>query len=226
MEKLFNPYDKEYMKMAMLKHEETFREQVYELHRLYQIQKLLMKNIANSPKHEQESDRRNFKITTKSNQANVYHQDIHKMPRKLCLDLELPAEEFVPGTECNNQVQIDDDEYELELTLGIGPKSNNGRRRRKALDTSLPSDSAASFSSSSTGSSRVIKRASSGSYHQRTNEIREEQLIGGKWTLDLPSSNPNVLVGRQTSSDIEEQLRQDRLNNSPWLLQVLSLNTT
>ncbi|MCE3050554.1 hypothetical protein HAX54_047496 [Datura stramonium] len=27
MEKLLNPYDKEYMKMAMLKHEEIFREQ-------------------------------------------------------------------------------------------------------------------------------------------------------------------------------------------------------
>ena len=28
MERLLNQYDKEYMKMAMLKHEETFREQV------------------------------------------------------------------------------------------------------------------------------------------------------------------------------------------------------
>lgn len=28
MERLVNEYDKEYMKMAMLKHEETFREQV------------------------------------------------------------------------------------------------------------------------------------------------------------------------------------------------------
>ncbi|XP_057788665.1 uncharacterized protein LOC131005659 [Salvia miltiorrhiza] len=46
MERLLNQYDKEYMKMAMLKHEETFREQVYELHRLYRIQKMLMKDIA------------------------------------------------------------------------------------------------------------------------------------------------------------------------------------
>ncbi|KAG7035180.1 hypothetical protein SDJN02_01975, partial [Cucurbita argyrosperma subsp. argyrosperma] len=36
---------KENMKNAMLKHEQTFRHQVYELHRLYRIQKLLMKNI-------------------------------------------------------------------------------------------------------------------------------------------------------------------------------------
>ncbi|XAR57727.1 hypothetical protein NMG60_11025975 [Bertholletia excelsa] len=45
MEKLMNPYDKQYMKMAMLKHEETFKQQVYELHRLYRIQKILMQSI-------------------------------------------------------------------------------------------------------------------------------------------------------------------------------------
>jgi hypothetical protein len=28
MEKFLKPYDKEYMRMAMLKHEETFKEQV------------------------------------------------------------------------------------------------------------------------------------------------------------------------------------------------------
>ncbi|XP_039158345.1 uncharacterized protein LOC120286095 [Eucalyptus grandis] len=48
MEKLLRPYDKEHMKLAMLKHEETFREQVYELHRLYRIQKALMKNSKSS----------------------------------------------------------------------------------------------------------------------------------------------------------------------------------
>lgn len=46
MGRLLNQYDKENMKIAMLKHEETFREQVYELHRLYRIQKVLMKDIA------------------------------------------------------------------------------------------------------------------------------------------------------------------------------------
>ncbi|KAE8680661.1 hypothetical protein F3Y22_tig00111372pilonHSYRG00070 [Hibiscus syriacus] len=48
MEKLFRQYDKESMRMAMLKHEETFKEQVYELHRLYRIQKALMKSIEKS----------------------------------------------------------------------------------------------------------------------------------------------------------------------------------
>ncbi|KAE8718520.1 Class III peroxidase [Hibiscus syriacus] len=48
MGKFFRLYDKESMRMEMLKHEETFKEQVYELHRLYQIQKALMKSIENS----------------------------------------------------------------------------------------------------------------------------------------------------------------------------------
>ncbi|KAL2551639.1 uncharacterized protein Fot_05258 [Forsythia ovata] len=54
MEKLLNPYDKEYMKMAMLKHEETFREQVFELHRLYRMQKILMKDIVKNTRKGQD----------------------------------------------------------------------------------------------------------------------------------------------------------------------------
>ncbi|XP_047313162.1 uncharacterized protein LOC124916486 [Impatiens glandulifera] len=48
MDKLLKPYDKEFMKMAILKHEETFKQQVYELHRLYQIQKALMRGVKSS----------------------------------------------------------------------------------------------------------------------------------------------------------------------------------
>uniref|UniRef100_J3LT32 Uncharacterized protein n=1 Tax=Oryza brachyantha TaxID=4533 RepID=J3LT32_ORYBR len=45
MEQVFQHYDKDTLKMAMLKHEETFRQQVHELHRLYRIQKLLMRDL-------------------------------------------------------------------------------------------------------------------------------------------------------------------------------------
>ncbi|KMZ57380.1 hypothetical protein ZOSMA_86G00150 [Zostera marina] len=43
MEKFLQHYNKEYMKMAILKQEETFKQQVSELHRLYRVQKLLMR---------------------------------------------------------------------------------------------------------------------------------------------------------------------------------------
>ncbi|KAI4387221.1 hypothetical protein MLD38_005068 [Melastoma candidum] len=45
MENLIRSYDKDNMKLAMLKHEQTFKEQVYELHRLYRVQKTLMKAL-------------------------------------------------------------------------------------------------------------------------------------------------------------------------------------
>ncbi|CAH9111358.1 unnamed protein product [Cuscuta europaea] len=63
MEKrILNQYDMEYMKTSMLKHEETFKEQVYELHRLYQTQKKLMKNIS-----KQKREYNNTRIPRESN---------------------------------------------------------------------------------------------------------------------------------------------------------------
>ncbi|KAL8472949.1 hypothetical protein ACS0TY_029310 [Phlomoides rotata] len=89
MEKLLNHYDREYMKMAMLKHEETFREQVYELHRLYRIQKTLMKDIS---KNQRMNPHYN-------NKSSCNHPKVRKSPH-----LERPG--------------IEDDQSDLELTLG------------------------------------------------------------------------------------------------------------
>ncbi|XP_016475605.1 uncharacterized protein LOC107797248 [Nicotiana tabacum] len=134
MEKLLNPDDKEYMKMAMVKHEETFREQVYELHRLYQIQKILMKTISSSQQH------------------------------------------------------INEDESNIELTLGP----------------------------SSARSSSHLKHKTSGVNQQR------DVVTGHKWRLhNLTISNPNFLGERQSNPSVEQQYRQSRLNNPPWLFQVL-----
>ncbi|GMJ08716.1 hypothetical protein like AT5G67390 [Hibiscus trionum] len=52
----------------MLKHEETFKEQVYELHRLYRIQKTLMESIENS----RPNGRRQLDL---ENQADDHHGD-------------------------------------------------------------------------------------------------------------------------------------------------------
>ncbi|XP_038681204.1 uncharacterized protein LOC119982011 isoform X2 [Tripterygium wilfordii] len=134
MEELLKPYSKEYMRMAMLKHEETFKEQVYELHRLYRIQKLLMKSIAsNRP-------------------PNGRNQ---------------PAAEENYG-----DLEII---YETEIELTLGPSRYD---RRKQSDTPLMSDLGPSFSSSS--------------------------------------------IGSKSSVDVEEQLRQQRLQQAPpWLFQFL-----
>lgn len=201
MEKLnLRPYEKESMKMAMLKHEETFREQVYELHRLYQIQKNLMKNIASSR-------------TIGENPSSLNHiGDRHIFQQKpdQNFDLERPAEAYTMELDDNGAVEIEEEAH-IELTLG--PSSFHRRRKSQ---TPLTSDSGLSFSSSSSGSSHIKKI-------DRT----RKGLNMPKWGLvEVPESNPSFLSGRRNNSNEEDQLRQDRLKESPWLFQVLSLNMT
>ncbi|KAL2241548.1 uncharacterized protein LOC105177798 [Sesamum indicum] len=173
MEKLLNHYDREYMKMAMLKHEETFREQVYELHRLYQIQKMLMKDIA------------------KNKRKDLQYGNNCKLPEaRLSLDLERPAEEFnAPESggagECRVSEPEDDQGHDLELTLG--PRSYRRSKLTKAAEAAdPPSDSGRSFSSSSTGSSHIKGTRIS---------TREELLSQQKWALEKlqPVSNQDRL---------------------------------
>ncbi|KAK4416316.1 hypothetical protein Salat_2457100 [Sesamum alatum] len=171
MEKLLNHYDREYMKMAMLKHEETFREQVYELHRLYQIQKMLMKDIAKHKRKDQQ-----------------YGNNCKQPEARLCLDLERPAEEFnAPesgGGKCRVSETEDDQGHDLELTLG--PRSYRRSKTKAAEPADPPSDSGPSFSSSSTGSSHIKGT--------RLISTREEFSGQQKWALEkLPVSNQDRL---------------------------------
>lgn len=212
MEKLINPYDKEYMKMAMLKHEEIFREQVYELHRLYQTQKLLMKNMSSTSRPQ---------VVMKDHQLVNHHINFEsnkKAPRQ-CIDLEIR-----PSDEEHIAESVGEDETELELTLGLS--SYNNRRRKTAFNNS---DSAPSFSSSnSTGSansSHILK-------HTTTNNPRNDLNGGHKWGVEnLPLVSNNFQLGGRTSQsnqNVEDQQyrSQDSLSNPPWLFQVLSLNMT
>ncbi|CAN4079757.1 unnamed protein product [Withania somnifera] len=212
MEKLINPYDKEYMKMAMLKHEEIFREQVYELHRLYQTQKLLMKNMSSTSRSQQFME---------EHQVVNHHInfDSNKKAARQCIDLERR-----PGDDEHIAESVGEDENELELTLGLSSYKN---RRRKTA-------SAPSFSSSnSTGSAN-----SSHINHTTKNlarNLRNDLNRGDKWRLEnipIVSNNvSNFQVGGRTShsnQNVEDQQyrSQDSLNNPPWLFQVLSLNMT
>ncbi|GLT46784.1 hypothetical protein SLA2020_205140 [Shorea laevis] len=209
MEKLLRPYDKEYMRMAMLKHEETFKEQVYELHRLYRIQKILMKSIeSNRP-----NGYRQGSWNTDLRQNNLHdHLQLNSRTR---LDLECPAEEYIAESDCNKMLEIID-ESEIELTLGPATYS-----RRKTPATPFTSDSGPSFSSSSTESSHVKKTNSM--THWRTNTTTEElndRELGLHQGTDMTFGYQS---GSKSSIDIEEQLRQERLKQPTWLFQVLSI---
>ncbi|KAI8542051.1 hypothetical protein RHMOL_Rhmol08G0109200 [Rhododendron molle] len=76
---MLKPYDKECMKMAMLKHEQTFKQQVFELHRLYRVQKSLMRSIKGSqPNRENQLDRWEFysRSQIRLNQVNEVELEI------------------------------------------------------------------------------------------------------------------------------------------------------
>ncbi|KAF3333869.1 hypothetical protein FCM35_KLT01560 [Carex littledalei] len=125
MEHFLKQCDKELMKMAMIKHEETFRQQVHELHRLYRIQKQLMRDVKSTNE-------------LKRQRSSMSPPNHHSKPRR-ALNLQLPADEYIVSTQ-------DEHETELELTLAIGCT------RKKREGTPLASDSGGSFSSSSTES--------------------------------------------------------------------------
>ncbi|KAL6530071.1 hypothetical protein OROMI_028716 [Orobanche minor] len=132
MEKLLlNHYDKEYLKIVMLKHEETFREQVYELHRLYQIQKMLMMKDM-------------YKLTTRRNDLD-YAATCNRAEARV-------LEEEIKVAEPDENYRVSDEDDGLELTLG--PRSYYYYQKKIKGAPAVPSDDSwPSFSSSSTGSS-------------------------------------------------------------------------
>ncbi|XP_078430369.1 glycosyltransferase-like protein [Wolffia australiana] len=117
--------EKERLRLAVLNQERTFREQVNELHRLYRLQKILMREM------KQEAD---------------YHrtrETVNWTDRPRVIDLERPAEEY----EEDDGMPESEEETEIELTLATGTRS-----RKK--NTSSTSESRASFSSLSSESRR------------------------------------------------------------------------
>lgn len=110
--------------------------QVHELHRLYRVQKLLMREVEGKELKRQR--------TPSSSPTN---RNPNK-PRK-ALNLDLPADEYIVSAEEDDEEAMLDieQESELDLTLAIGSS------RKKREGTALAScDSGASFSSSSTES--------------------------------------------------------------------------
>ncbi|KAL5209528.1 hypothetical protein ABZP36_005151 [Zizania latifolia] len=118
MEKLVKQCDMEVMKMAMLKQEETFKQQVHELHRLYRVQKQLMSELNRSP----ELNCRRL-------------QRRKKQLRRRALDLQLPADEHIVVGGAG-EATPPSREDELELTLAVGGGGRANRRDNKRRDSS------------------------------------------------------------------------------------------
>ncbi|OIV93486.1 hypothetical protein TanjilG_11068 [Lupinus angustifolius] len=193
MEKVVRSCDKEYMRVAMLKHEETFKEQVYELHRLYCIQKIMMKNME-ARRDNEVSEREWYFKNAISLTQNAHHEGAKEKPKMKFENL---------------------DEAEIELTLG--PSSYNCRKK---LETPLASDSHSLYSSSN-GSTHIKKTRCR--FYKSNHTTMEESSGSMRGLVQLPDSTSGRI---RNSFGIEEQLEQERLKQSPWLLQVLNLNMT
>lgn len=147
---------------------------------------------------------------------NAHHKGAQEKPQ-MKFDLERPAEEHIAESDDGALENID--ETEIELTLG--PSSYNPRKK---VETPLASDSGHSLSSSSTGSSHINKtRCRTHKSSHTTREGSSGSIIPLVQVLD---STSGFQSGIRNSFDIEEQLKQERLKQSPWLFQVLNLNIT
>ncbi|CAK8562507.1 unnamed protein product [Lathyrus sativus] len=199
MEKLVRSCDKEYMRMAMLKHEETFKQQVYELHRLYRIQKIMMQNMEAKRSVEVKEQEWYFRNAINLTQNANHHKDTQEKRTQIKFDLERPAEEHIAESDDDEGIEIID-ETEIELTLGPSRYT-----RSKKGETPITSDSGRSLSSSSSGSSDI-------------NKIR-------RYMTHTKREESSGII--RNSFGIEEQLRQqERLKQSPWFFQVMNLNMT
>lgn len=131
--------------------------QVYELHRLYQVQKILMKNM---------------KINNKGNNVN---SGLGTFIRRVDHEIDRPAKFSGGGESGGNNIEIMD-ESEIELTLG--PSCYGGelmRMNKKKKKNSSPemmdghlNSGRRSFSSSSTGSSNN---------NNLEEQVRQERLM-------------------------------------------------
>ncbi|KAJ6804922.1 uncharacterized protein M6B38_185435 [Iris pallida] len=142
--------DKQSMKTAILNQEAIFRQQVHELHRLYRVQKQLMRNA---------KDTRLGNENGSCCQPCYSHRD-EGGPRR-AIDLERPAEECT-GYEL---------ESDLELTLATGCR----RKKRGMAMASYTSDSSSSSVSGGSKLATVLRSRFPSSDQHRSFDLEKPQ---------------------------------------------------
>uniref|UniRef100_A0A0D9VVM1 Uncharacterized protein n=1 Tax=Leersia perrieri TaxID=77586 RepID=A0A0D9VVM1_9ORYZ len=161
MSRYLKQYEKEHMKMAMLKQEETFKHQVQELHRLYQVQKLLMTaGSASSATTMAGGIMISCRPEDEENEAGS-----SRRPWDAYNKQQAPTHTVV-------------EESELELTLGIGSfafgTAGEANAAKEAPSSSV--DSRTSNSSSSTESGSPNCRATP--HHKRPSRLGSSSVAG------------------------------------------------
>ncbi|XP_039032749.1 uncharacterized protein LOC120167928 isoform X1 [Hibiscus syriacus] len=135
-------HNMESIRNTMLMHEDVFKHQVRELHRLYSVQKVLMDEL--------KKDIKNNRFWTTTGESNLHVQGD---TRARGFDLERPSGEEAatvvaedhqagPSSRTNQVMSIEDsdEDSEVELTLGIGI-GGRGSSKKKLKNSSTSSQS-------------------------------------------------------------------------------------
>ncbi|ERN03635.1 hypothetical protein AMTRI_Chr12g235290 [Amborella trichopoda] len=216
MERFLENYNKENLKKAMLKHEEIFKEQVSELHRLYRVQKLLMDDLrSKSFQHQPSTDtsafilsgvsstkthgqcfwRTKFENDQNLNTTNHHSNDVHTLQRKF--DLESPADE-----DMGEALLRIESENDIELTLSIG-----FRKEKKEVHNRLPSS--------------AKDRSSNMMDGRQGNNFGEKLMDHHLWGAGLRHEMGETCKSERKAFNPEERHRQDVIKqHPPWLFQV------
>ncbi|XP_039141422.1 uncharacterized protein LOC120278763 isoform X1 [Dioscorea cayenensis subsp. rotundata] len=128
-------HDREYVKKIMMKHEEIFKQQVHELHRLYKVQKILMAemNIKKMKLHSITNGSATTSETSHSSNWSYRLQSPSTVPcygqpstAQMASDLRRPAIQCDALTEAVADNELE--ECDVELTLSIGCNSSKTKK--------------------------------------------------------------------------------------------------
>ncbi|KAK4793476.1 hypothetical protein SAY86_023911 [Trapa natans] len=125
--------DLESVKKTMLMHENIFRQQVRELHRLYNVQKMLMADL----KKQGEQTRRNSMTTATTTTSLTTNSPLiwpcQAMPSPGNFGLERAIMGGISGHGGEPECGCSMEEHEVELTLSIGGGDGNMNKRKQKM---------------------------------------------------------------------------------------------
>ncbi|KAL6643990.1 hypothetical protein ACP70R_018756 [Stipagrostis hirtigluma subsp. patula] len=146
--------EKEHIKIAMLRQEQTFRQQVHELHRVYQVQKQLMTQM-------QVAEMINYGNTTAEAQTE---------PR-----VEINRQQWCGNSGEKKAMLIED--FDLELTLATGA----GRRKQKPSKSDSEATMSSSTSAESESGRRFVPESNVTLRFQNESNRHDDQVMQSPW---------------------------------------------
>ncbi|KAL6622772.1 hypothetical protein ACP70R_032651 [Stipagrostis hirtigluma subsp. patula] len=146
--------EKEHIKIAMLRQEQTFRQQVHELHRVYQVQKQLMTQM-------QVAEMINYGNATAEAQTE---------PR-----IEINRQQWRGNSGEKKAMLIED--FDLELTLATGA----GRRKQKPSKSDSEATMSSSTSAESESGRRFVPESNVTLRFQNESNRHDDQVMQSPW---------------------------------------------